>query len=433
MKTKTTTKAMKYKVLKHIDSDLTKREFNQLLWDIQKEVRTVLNKSIQHEWVQLCSDIDYKEEHGVYPKSKNNVYDKVKQYGEISYSSIIGEAVRTANQKFKSSKKDIMSGDKSILNFKKNQPIGIKAVDINVFKDEEGYKTTISLLNRDKSKELGMKTGKFTLLLDCGKGNNSAKSIMNKTIEQEYKLNACKLEYIKNNWYLVMTYTHEIDDSIKLDSNRILGIDLGIKYVAYASVYDLSTDSYDWVKNNYIEGGEIEQFRKQIEARRLSMLKQSKHCGEGRKGHGRATLLKPTDKLQDKVDNFRNTCNHRYSRYIVDMAVKNNCGKIVMENLSGVGELSHFLKQWSYYELQSMVQYKAKEFNIEVEFIDPKYTSQRCNKCGCIDKENRQTQEQFVCTTCGHKDNADRNASKNIAYPDIENIIKEQIYTQYGK
>jgi transposase len=74
------------------------------------------------------------------------------------------------------------------------------------------------------------------------------------------------------------------------------------------------------------------------------------------------------------------------------------------------------------------------EFNIEVEFIKPQYTSQRCNKCGCIDKENRQTQEQFVCTTCGHKDNADRNASRNIAYPNIQEIIEEQLEIQrYNK
>lgn len=29
-------------------------------------------------------------------------------------------------------------------------------------------------------------------------------------------------------------------------------------------------------------------------------------------------------------------------------------------------------------------------------------------------KENRKTQEAFECESCGHKDNADLNASKNI-------------------
>ena len=43
------------------------------------------------------------------------------------------------------------------------------------------------------------------------------------------------------------------------------------------------------------------------------------------------------------------------------------------------------------------------------------YTSQTCSRCGNIDKENRQTQETFVCTKCGVKLNADHNAAINIA------------------
>ena len=43
------------------------------------------------------------------------------------------------------------------------------------------------------------------------------------------------------------------------------------------------------------------------------------------------------------------------------------------------------------------------------------YTSQTCSRCGNIDKENRQTQETFVCTKCGFKLNADHNAAINIA------------------
>ena len=43
------------------------------------------------------------------------------------------------------------------------------------------------------------------------------------------------------------------------------------------------------------------------------------------------------------------------------------------------------------------------------------YTSQTCSRCGHVDKENRQTQETFVCTKCGFELNADHNASINIA------------------
>ena len=62
-----------------------------------------------------------------------------------------------------------------------------------------------------------------------------------------------------------------------------------------------------------------------------------------------------------------------------------------------------------------MIEYKAKSKGIEVRYIDPCFTSQKCSKCGYIDKENRETQEDFICKKCGFKLNADHNASINIA------------------
>ncbi|MCP3765090.1 transposase, partial [Domibacillus sp. A3M-37] len=41
-------------------------------------------------------------------------------------------------------------------------------------------------------------------------------------------------------------------------------------------------------------------------------------------------------------------------------------------------------------------------------------TSQKCHSCGHTAKENRQTQAAFICVSCGHSENADINASRNI-------------------
>lgn len=81
----------------------------------------------------------------------------------------------------------------------------------------------------------------------------------------------------------------------------------------------------------------------------------------------------------------------------------------------GLQEHGMFLNNWSYYELQNMIEYKAKREGIIVEYIDPAFTSQTCSRCGNVDKENRQTQEKFKCTKCGFELNADHNASINIA------------------
>ena len=50
-----------------------------------------------------------------------------------------------------------------------------------------------------------------------------------------------------------------------------------------------------------------------------------------------------------------------------------------------------------------------------VEKVRAAYTSLRCSACGWIDKDSRESQAGFVCTSCGFTCNADTNASINIA------------------
>ena len=61
-----------------------------------------------------------------------------------------------------------------------------------------------------------------------------------------------------------------------------------------------------------------------------------------------------------------------------------------------------------------MLQYKLSSRGGQLVRINPAYTSQKCNKCNHISKENRLSQSAFKCISCGHTDNADINAAKNI-------------------
>lgn len=221
---------------------------------------------------------------------------------------------------------------------------------------------------------------------------------------------------------LNLSYTFEVQEKA-LDESRVMGIDMGITNAVYGA-FNFSLQRF------VIEGGEINAFRNRVEARRRSMLKQGKHCGDGRRGRGRVTRLKPTDVLSDKIANFRATTNHKYSKYVVDMAVRHGCGTIQMEDLSGIATDDAFLKRWSYYDLQTKIEYKAKEHGIKVVKIKPDYTSQRCSQCGHIHRDNRKTQADFECTMCGFKANADYNAARNIATPNIEKIIQAELKAQ---
>lgn len=57
---------------------------------------------------------------------------------------------------------------------------------------------------------------------------------------------------------------------------------------------------------------------------------------------------------------------------------------------------------------------KAIERGGVVTYINPRFTSQTCSECGCIDKASRKSQSKFECTSCDHEENADRNAAKII-------------------
>lgn len=56
----------------------------------------------------------------------------------------------------------------------------------------------------------------------------------------------------------------------------------------------------------------------------------------------------------------------------------------------------------------------GRKYDIAVSLVHSSYTSKQCPVCGCIDDDNRKTQEVFKCVECGHEANADLNAAVNI-------------------
>ena len=440
-----TTKVMKYEIIKPIDIDwkLAGEIFNKL----QYQSYLLANKTIQMFWDFQNLSFTYKERFGKYLNMKDipNKYTSIE--GDISSqlrnqfinlpSGTFDSVVIKAKNKWNQHKLEILKGSESMVNFKRSFPICLRDRQIKIIKnDENTYILRLSLLSKEYKTELELKKGQIDFLIKAY--DNTQKVILERLINNEYKIGASEIFKIKKGktkWFINITYTFQQEENLNLDKNNIMGIDLGVCNPAYIA-FNNSLNRYK------IEGNEIIEFRRRIEKRRNELLKQGKYCGEGRIGHGRNTRIKPIEKLRNKVENFKDTTNHKYSRYIIDLALKNNCGVIKMEDLSGIAEgekKATFLGMWSYYDLQTKIEYKAKEIGIEVIKINPKYTSARCNKCGYIHRsENkdiwRPKQDTFKCMNCdyGHKYfvHADYNAAKNISTPDIEEIINKQLKLQ---
>ncbi len=61
-----------------------------------------------------------------------------------------------------------------------------------------------------------------------------------------------------------------------------------------------------------------------------------------------------------------------------------------------------------------MLEYKARWLGGQAIAISPANTSRACPACGGVDADNRKTQAEFRCVRCGHADQADVNAARNI-------------------
>ena len=72
-----------------------------------------------------------------------------------------------------------------------------------------------------------------------------------------------------------------------------------------------------------------------------------------------------------------------------------------------------WLSNWSYSDLEEKLIYKCKRNGIKVEFVDARYTSQKCSVCKTIDKASRKG-NRYTCRHCGNNMHADTNAAINI-------------------
>ena len=118
-------------------------------------------------------------------------------------------------------------------------------------------------------------------------------------------------------------------------------------------------------------------------------------------------------------------------------------GHIVMENLNnGFGKCYvkdgdngdiNYNRKVSFLGLSSLkqeVEHIARKYDIAVSTVQASYTSKMCPICGCIEDGNRPIQETFECVECGHKDNADFNAAKNIRNRVLVTVLRESLLKQ---
>ena len=420
------TKVSRYQLLFDDErNELKFKQFNEVMFQLQKEMVQIANREVQILWEDMNWSNDVKSQTGAYPTKEEvlehyscpvmtYIYRSVPQ--EYNYTGNISVLQRNVNKRFMQNRKGVIQGKRSIDSYKSTLPIAIHGNSIKIKKSGNKYLVSLSLLSNSYRKQLGIKKNQITFELMFGK-SWSSRQIVDSILSGEFSHTASSVICKNRKWFLNLGYSAPDKDSIKFIEGRTMGIDLGIVKPVVMAFNDNPV-------HFEVDSNEISEFRKQMIARRASIGKQTKHCADSKIGHGVHKRIEGIERLKTTESNFRDRINHQYSRYIVDMAVKYKCKTIQMEDLSGISKDSTFLKSWPYFDLQTKIEYKAKENGIDVIKINPKFTSQRCSKCGYISEANRPEQAIFQCKKCGFGINADWNAALNIATPNIEEIIK---------
>ncbi len=208
----------------------------------------------------------------------------------------------------------------------------------------------------------------------------------------------------KNGIFYLMIVV-DLPDAEPILPDNVLGIDLGIVNLATTS----DGKSYS--------GGKCTKIRQKYA--KVKAVLQSV---------GTYSAKKHLKKISGKERRFKKDTNHCISKEIVQTAKDTNRA-IALEDLSGIREnvtvskaVRESIGKWAFRELRNFIEYKAKLLGVPVVLVDPQNTSRACSVCGYIDKKNRKNQASFVCLECGHTENADFNAAKNIAFRAVVNL-----------
>ena len=224
-----------------------------------------------------------------------------------------------------------------------------------------------------------------------------------KYLNESWKLGLGKLIQFDNNWYFYVSATKKIPD-YKLDQTRhVVGIDRGLRFLA--TCYDEKGHT------RFFSGKEIS--RKRNKFKKLRQKLQSK---------GTKSAKRRLKKIGQRENRWMSDVNHCLSKTLVNTYGPNTL--FVLEDLTGVTfnttknrkkENRYKHNSWAFYQLEQDLTYKANLNQSHVTKVTPEFTSQRCIKCGRINKDNRDHDlHLYTCDKCGYRSNDDRIAAMNI-------------------
>ena len=357
---------------------------------------------------------------------RNSGYQQMSKFNHVAstirtcFNSVI---FKTISENFY----DILNGKMSIPSFRKTN----LSIPFSAQNDSETKITKVFTKTDDNKYHIGFPMtleerknhGEIKFNLFFGKDRSNNRVIVDRIMDGTYKLCDSNFKIIDSDIYLMMTYDQPTTPSNDIDYGKVMGIDLGINRPVS---YYISGEKH---QPQQIQIGEKIQHERMKHYKTRHSIQQTLKYSTG--GHGRKKKLKGLEHQQNKEKEWSKRINNNISREVINVAQQYNVGLIKMEDLTGITTSTndYFLKSWAYYQLQTMIEYKAKEVGIRIEWVNPKNTSNTCPTCKTSDPLNRNDKDKtkFTCINNECKDfdklkDADIVAAHNITYTESSEV-----------
>ena len=282
----------------------------------------------------------------------------------------------------------------------------------------------------DYNSKFGSKINSFVSLSGIGRKSFDIPVTFNKGWHGNMK------DYRKKNpdYEYTLTFNekyHQVNIHLCKDGERYIpqangntvGIDVNCKHNLF-SLSDETTYDYDRkLVNDFCKLSlEIDSLKEKSKEYKVGKRKQQKLDTLQSK------MIKSEQQL---ISNMCKTLQSQGVGHIVMEDLDNGFGKCYIKDKDNEGiNYNRKVKFLGLSSLKQEVEHIARKYDIAVSTVQASYTSKMCPICGCIEDENRPNQETFECIECGHKDNADFNAAKNIRNRVLVTVLRESLLKQ---
>jgi transposase len=201
--------------------------------------------------------------------------------------------------------------------------------------------------------------------------------------------------------------TRMMEDTVVTGKTKYYGIDTNVKHNMFCDKNGKTIDYDRDVLNDYVK------FLKKCDEKLQSKPKEKRELSNRDKKVKRKWNVRIKNMLKKK------------SSLLVDNCKEQGKDHLVMEDLSSFGKsfvrsdellgfkYSRLVQLLNLSNLKNIIMSIGNKNDVQVTHVQSAYTSISC-RCGCVDKENRKTQEEFKCISCGLKSNADTHSAGMI-------------------